>query len=339
MPTMLALVATAVGEPEDVLRLEARPIPDPRPGEVRIRVQAAPVHPTDLHILRGRYGFAPAFPAVLGLESVGVVDALGDGVEQLAVGQRVITVGVIGTWQQYVVADAGRVIGVPDAMSTSTAAQMLTNPLTAVLLVTSELDVRPGERLAQTAAGSTVGQLVVALGRHLGFETINVVRRRAAVAELLELGATEVICTEDEDLRERVRQIAGDDGVHKAIDSVAGRVGADLSRALAPGGEMIVYGALSSHRQTDEDMLTIPLSARSMIYEAKRVRGFWLHRWFSTTPQEQIGAALARTFELVADGTLRIPEGQPLPLEAFAEAMRLSEAPGRGGKALLVLGE
>jgi Zinc-binding dehydrogenase len=188
--------------------------------------------------------------------------------------QRVITIAVTGTWQEYVVADAGRVLPVPAGMSDSTAAQILGNPLTAVILTGDELDVRPGEWLLQTAAGSTVGQSVIQLGVHVGFKTLNVVRRRSAVTDILALGGTAVICTEDEDLRERVADIAGHDGVSKAIDCVSGQVGADVARALAPHGELIVYGALSTHRQTDPDKLTIPIFARSLIYETKTVRGF-----------------------------------------------------------------
>jgi NADPH2:quinone reductase len=336
MQTMRALVAQDVGEPSEMLKLETRPVPQPGPGQVRIRVEAAPVHASDLHVLRGRYGFSPTFPTVLGIESVGVVDALGDGVAGLTRGQRVITLGVTGTWQAYVVADAARVLAVPDHLSVSTAAQLTNNPLTALLLTTDELDVRPDEWLLQTAAGSTVGKLVIQLGTHFGFKTMNVVRRRSAVDEILELGGTAVICTEDEDLRTRVAEIAGKQGVVKAIDCVSGQVGADVSHALAPGGEMVVYGALSTHRQTDPDKLTIPLFARSVIYETKTVRGFWLYRWFSTTPQDQIRAALKRTFDLVAGGTLQVPEGQPIQVERFAEAVRLAEAPAHGGKPLLV---
>jgi NADPH2:quinone reductase len=339
MTTMQALVLQGVGEPLDVLRIESRPVPEPGAGQVRIRVQAAPIHPTDLHIMRGRYGFAPALPAVLGMECVGVVDRLGEGVGSVAVGQRMITVGITGTWQQYVVADAARVVAVPDGMSASTAAQLHTNPLTALLLVTSELELRPGEWLLQTAAGSTVGKLVLQLGRHFGFKTINVVRRRAAVEEIRELGGTEVVCTEDEELRERVADIAGDDGLGKAIDCVAGELGADVARSLAPGGETVVYGALSSHRQTEAERLTLPLDVRSLIYGTVRVRGFWLYRWFSTTPQQQMGAALAETFQLVADEIIRIPEGQPVPLSQFADAVRLAEAPGHGGKPLLAIAD
>jgi len=336
MKTMQALVARAEGEPSEALSLETRPVPQPGPGQVRIRVQAAPVHASDLHILRGRYGFTPTFPTVLGLESVGVVDAFGEGVEGPALGQRVITLGVTGTWQAYIVADAARVVAVPDGISDSIAAHMIINPLTALLLVRNELEVQPGEWLLQTAAGSTVGQMVIQLAAHFGFKTMSVVRRRAAVDEIVALGGTAVICTEDEDLRARVAEIAGEQGVAKAIDCVSGQVGADVSRALAPGGEMIVYGALSSHRQVDPDKLTIPLFARSLIYGTQTVRGFWLYRWLSTTPHDQVQAAIRQTIDLVAGGALRVPEGQPIRIENFAEAVRLAEASAHGGKPLLV---
>ncbi len=99
---------------------------------------------------------------------------------------------------------------------------------------------------------------------------------------------------------------------------------------------MIVYGALSTHRQTEPEKLTIPLFARSVIYETKIVRGFWLYRWFSTTPREQIGAAIGKTFELVAGGTLQIPEGHSLKLAQFKDAVTLAESPAHGGKPLFV---
>ncbi|MDT5081124.1 MAG: hypothetical protein QOJ80_5761 [Mycobacterium sp.] len=189
MRTMRSVVADTLGEPSEVLHLETRPSPEPGPGQVRIRVSAAPVEASDLHTVRGRYGFTPDFPTVPGIECVGVIDELGRGVDGLTVGQRVITIGVRGTWQEYVVADAERVLRVPANMSNSTAAQILSNPLTAVILTGDELNVRPGEWLLQTAAGSIVGQSVIQLGAHVGFKTINVVRRRSAVEGILALGA------------------------------------------------------------------------------------------------------------------------------------------------------
>lgn len=336
MRTMRSVVADTLGEPFEVLHLHTRPIPEPGPGQVRIRVTAVPVHASDLHTIRGRYGFTPEFPTVPGIESVGVIDELGSGTNSVTIGQRVITIGVTGTWQEYVVADAGRVLPVPAGMSDSTAAQILSNPLTAVILTGDELDVRPGEWLLQTAAGSIVGQSVIQLGVHVGFKTLNVVRRRSAVEGILALGGAAVICTEDEDLRERVADIAGQAGVSKAIDCVGGQVGADVSRALAPHGELVVYGALSTHRQTDADKLTIPIFARSLIYETKTVRGFWLFRWLSETPKDRMAAVIDRTVQLADSGVLRVPAGQPIPVEQFSEAVDLAEAPEHGGKPLLV---
>jgi NADPH:quinone reductase-like Zn-dependent oxidoreductase len=335
MRTMRSLVADTVGEPSDVLHLQTRSVPEPGPGQVRIRVAAAPVEASDLHTIRGRYGFTPQFPAVPGIESVGQVDEMGSGTTGLSVGQRVVTVGITGTWQEFIVADADRVLPVPESMSNSTAAQLLSNPLTAVILTSEELDVRPGEWLLQTAAGSTVGQLVIQLGKHVGFKTINVVRRRSAVDDIFAMGGTAVICTEDEDLGERVGELAGTGGVSKAIDCVSGQVGADVSRALAPHGELIVYGALSTHRQTDPAKLTIPIFARSLIYDTKTVRGFWLFRWFTETQKDRLRAVIDRTMTLVDSDTLRVPEGQPIPVERFGEAVVLAEAPEHGGKPLL----
>lgn len=242
------------------------------------------------------------------------IEALGPDTEGLKIGERVVVAAVpavpgpaaAGTWQEYLVANTQRLLPVPGHLSDSSACQLAVNPLTALLLVTRELDARPGQWLLQTAAGSTVGRLVVQLCRHLGIRTINVVRRRDAVEEIQTLGGDEVICTEDEDLVQRVAEIAGPDGVRKAIDCVAGHVGAQVSQALAPGGEVVVYGALSTHRQTDPAALAIPLQARSVIYETKTVRGFWLNRWFGSTPPGDATAGVHRP-EMITGGTPRPP--------------------------------
>ena len=94
---MRAVVAERVGEPSEVLHLETRSIPEPGPGQVRIRVTAAPVEASDLHTVRGRYGFTPEFPTVPGIESVGVIDEISGGADGLSVGQRVVTVGIRST--------------------------------------------------------------------------------------------------------------------------------------------------------------------------------------------------------------------------------------------------
>ncbi|MFF4845440.1 zinc-dependent alcohol dehydrogenase family protein [Streptomyces collinus] len=344
--SMRALVAVKAGEPADVLRLESRPVPTPAAGQALVRVTATPIHASDLHVLRGRYGFSLGFPAVGGhMECVGRVKALGPDTEGPQVGERVVVAAIpavpgpppVGTWQEYLVTDTHRLLPVPAPLSDSSACQLAVNPLTALLLVTRELDCEPGEWLLQTAAGSTVGRLVIQLCGHLGIRTLNVVRRRTAVEEIKALGGDEVICTEDEDLLQRVAETTGSAGVRKALDCVAGPVGAQVSQALAPGGEVVVYGALSTHRQTDPAALTIPLQARSVIYETKTVRGFWLNRWFGTASPDVALHALSQVRDLVTDEVLTIPQGRPFPLEHFTEAVTLAEAPAHGTKPLLVL--
>ncbi|MFF3904487.1 alcohol dehydrogenase catalytic domain-containing protein [Streptomyces sp. NPDC001848] len=117
-----ALVAVAAGEPADVLRLESRPVPTPDAGQAVIRVKATPVHASDLHVLRGRYGFSPEFPAVGGyMECVGRIADLAPQTEGLKVGERVVAAvipavpgpPVTGTWQEYLVADSHRLLPVP----------------------------------------------------------------------------------------------------------------------------------------------------------------------------------------------------------------------------------
>ncbi|MEV6763691.1 alcohol dehydrogenase catalytic domain-containing protein [Streptomyces sp. NPDC051105] len=92
---MRALVAGTAGEPADVLRLESRPVPTPGTGQALIRVKATPIHASDLHVLRGRYGFSPGFPTVGGhMECVGRIEALGPDTEGLEIGERVVAVAV-----------------------------------------------------------------------------------------------------------------------------------------------------------------------------------------------------------------------------------------------------
>ncbi|MFD4565051.1 hypothetical protein ACFWOX_11620 [Streptomyces sp. NPDC058467] len=98
----------------------------------------------------------------------------------------------------------------------------------------------------------------------------------------------------------------------------------------------MVYGALSTYRQTDPAALTIPLQARSVIYGTKVVRGFWLNRWFGTASPADALRALSEVRGLVTDEVLSIPQGRPFPLERFTEAISFAETPAHDAKPLLV---
>ena len=109
--------------------------------------------------------------------------------------------------------------------------------------------------------------------RSSGFKTINVIRRREQESIIRNLGGNEVICTEDKYLTARLQELTAGKGVERAIDCVAGELGAEIARNLASAGTMFVFGALSSHRQTDPAKFTMPLFAPRMIHSTTTVAG------------------------------------------------------------------
>ena len=205
---MKAFVFERTGDPNDVLAVRELPQPKPGPGEVLVRVLLSPAHPSDMHIMRGRFGRQPTLPASPGIECVGVVEALGSGVAGPAPGTRVVLLNVWGSWRELIVSPAERVIPVPGDLSDEDAAQALVNPVTAWVMTLVEHGLKPGDWLLQTAAGSTVGQLVLQLARMERFHTVNIVRRRAQVPDIKALGGEVVITSEDNDWARNSRQQA-----------------------------------------------------------------------------------------------------------------------------------
>ncbi|WP_218682706.1 alcohol dehydrogenase catalytic domain-containing protein, partial [Microbacterium sp. BF1] len=160
---MRALIHSRFGEAEDVLAVEERPVPEPAAGQVRLRIVLSPIHNHDLWTVRGTYGFKPELPAASGTEALGIVDALGEGVEHLAVGQRVATGGTFGAWAEYIVANAAGLIPVPDSLSDESAAQLVSMPFSTISLL-QFLDVNEGDWIVQNAANGAVGRMLAQLG-------------------------------------------------------------------------------------------------------------------------------------------------------------------------------
>ena len=316
------------GDPAEVLRVEEVERPAAGAGQVLVKMRARPINPSDLLTVRGLYGSLPVPPATPGLEGMGEVAELGEGVTRLQAGQRVIPLGVAGTWAEFIVAPAAQLIPVPDAVGDQTAAQFVVNPLTAWIMTVEELDLQPGEWLLQTAAGSTLGRVVLQIAKQHGFKTINVVRRREQAEELKALGADEVICTDDEDIPERVREITGREGLRKAIDAVGGETGAAVVRALGRGGVMLVYGLLSGR--------PMPIDGGRMIFASATVRGFWLGDWMRSAPPERQQAVTAEMLRSMATQEVVPPVEAEYPLSEVLAAVAHSERPGRSGKVLLV---
>ncbi len=324
---MRALRYHAFGKPADVLQLDDVPTPEPGPGEVRVRMTHRSINPADLHTVLGHYGNLPDLPAVGGHEGVGRVDALGDGVADVEIGQRVVPLGVEGTWQERVVVGADDLFAVPDGVPDEAAAQLFVNPLTAWLMLDG-LGLKEGDWLVQTAATSQVGRLVIQLARRRGLRTVNLVRRADARDELTALGADEVIVTEGEDdrVREKILDLTGG-GAAGALDGVGGAVGSLTARCLGDEGTMLVYGRLSGEPLT--------VDGGMLIFRRATVRGFWRTRWFELAPRDETRAALTHLATLIADGDLVLPVAATYDLANFRKAVAHSRASGRTGKVLL----
>jgi len=224
---MKALIFRKTGEPKSVLKLEEISPPPLAPGEALVRVLLSPINASDLHMVRGRYGYQPELPASPGIEGVGIVEAVGPSVQGPMVGTRVVFVDTWNTWREQIVCPADKLVPVPDGLDDSAAAASYINPLTAWALTKSTHNLKEGDWLLQTAAASSVGKFVLQLAQQYRFKTINVIRRREQESIIRKLGGDEIICTADEDLRSRLQELTAGKGVERAVDCVAGDLGAE----------------------------------------------------------------------------------------------------------------
>jgi NADPH2:quinone reductase len=337
---MKALIFRETGEPKSVLELAEIPTPSLAAGEALVRVLLSPINASDLHMVRGRYGYQPELPASPGIEGVGIVEALGPGVQAPAVqgptvGTRVVFVNTWNTWREQIVCPADKLVPVPDGLDDSAAAASYINPLTAWALTISTHNLKQGDWLLQTAAASSVGKFVLQLAQQYRFKTINVIRRREQESIIRNLGGDELICTADEDLRSRLQELTAGKGVERAIDCVAGDLGAEIARNLAPAGTMLVYGALSSHRQTDPAKFLMPLFAPRLIYSTATVRGWWLPRWVGSQALAEVRAATSDLLTMFSTGALTPPASVRYSVKDFQKAVSLADGEAGQEKVLL----
>lgn len=328
---MKAVLFDQCGTPADVLALRDVPRPAPGRGEVLVRMIASPVNPSDLMYIRGAYGLKPKLPATPGFEGVGVVEASGGGfLGRLRVGKRVAVINDLhGNWSEYTVTRARQVVPVPDDISDEQAASFFVNPATAIAMVQHVLKLKHGDWLLQTAAASALGRMIIRLGKAQGFHTINVVRRAEQVAELRALGADHVLIASDGPLSEQVRRFHPD-GLRYAIDAVGGETGTQAAATLAPGGRMLVYGALS-----DQPLRVDP---RFLITTGARIEGFWLAHWSRGQSIPTMLGLFRQVRRLIRDGIATTDIARTYPLDQIREAVAHAAQPNRGGKILLKIG-
>lgn len=317
------------GEPAEVVSLFDLPLGEPKADEALVAVVASPVNPADLLRIRGLYGYgesAPVLPFWAGIEGVGRVEAVGEDVSNVVVGDLVTLARVAGIWGEKLNAKADGLVVLPADADPLQAAMIVVNPPTAECMLTDYVDLAEGDWVIQNAANSAVGKHVIRLAAAKGLRTLNVVRREGLEEALSDLGADAVLVDGD-DLAERVAETTGGTLPKLAIDAVGGEATGRLAHCLPFGGTVVVYGLLSG-----EDS-RVPVAP--VVFNDIRIRGFLLpHALASRTPQE-VQALYARLTALVLDGTLAVPIEAIYPLSELPDALQHAERGGRGGKIII----
>jgi NADPH:quinone reductase-like Zn-dependent oxidoreductase len=329
---MKVVVFERFGEPGEVLEVRDVPEPQPGAGQVRVRMRLCPINPSDLMVVRGKYGRLPRLPASPGFEGMGIVEAAGPGLlrllRRLRPGKRVVVLhGKGGTWQEQVVVSARQVVPLPDDIPDEQAASFFVNPATVLAMTHYVVTIPAKAWVLQTAAASSLGRMLLKLGKWAGFRTINVVRRPEQVAELLKAGGDAVICSSTESIPDRVQQITGGLGVKFAFDAVGGATGTAVIQALAPGGRMLLYGTLSGE--------PISLDPRTLMVGEKRLEGFWLSEWVSRQGPLTMLGLFGFIRKLMRQGVLTSEVSSAHAVTDIQAAVHQAEMPGRQGKVLL----
>lgn len=319
------------GKPEDVLKLEDTPMPEPEANEVRIKTILSSIHNHDLITIQGEYGEKPDLPAVGGSEAVGTIDALGEKVEGFKEGQRVVVSGVQGTWTDYFKAPADKVIPLPDAIDDELAAQLIAMPMSALMLI-EFLELQPGQWLIHNGANGAVGMSLAQLASERGIKSINVVRSEDSKQELVDLGISDnIVKTEDEDWQQQVKDILkqapGNPSIRGAVDAVGGQPGGELLSLVGKNGVMASLGGMTGEPLT--------LNPNDLIFKQSQVKGFWGAVQMQEATAETLQRLTAELIDRAATGKLKLPTGGVYSLEDIKTAVSEEVQSDKKGKILL----
>ncbi|MFQ5613733.1 MAG: medium chain dehydrogenase/reductase family protein [Anaerolineae bacterium] len=333
--TMKQVVYTGQGGPE-VLQVVETDIPEPEPGEVRVKVLAAGVAFADLMIRHGTYPYPPPVGTPLGYDIVGLVDKSGPGISSLARGQMVgALLAHHGGYTQYAIVPAEMVVPVPDGVDPAEAVCLILNYLTAYDMLHRLAKVKAGERLLIHSAAGGVGTAVLQLGKLAGLEMYGTASK-GKLDLVAGLGATPIDYRR-QDFAARLRELTPE-GIEVVLDPIGGPILSRSYSLLRKGGRLITYGSLSL--RSGGRLAYLPTLARfawrKLIPDGKRImfhtglpqRAERNKAWYRET--------LARLFNWLAGGKLQPVVGKRLPLIKAAEAHTLLENGAVPGKIVLV---
>lgn len=321
---MLAIRIHETGGPEK-LRADDIPVPSPRAGEVRFRVEAIGVNFIDTYHRSGLYKVE--LPHTLGSEAAGVVTAVGEGVTDFRVGDRIGTARASGAYAQEAIAPADFSVAVPAAVPAQTAAALLLQGMTAHYLACDTFPLKPGDTALIHAGAGGVGLLLIQIAKKRGARVITTVGREEKAKLAREAGADAVCIYTRENFADAARAFTGGRGVDVAYDAVGKDTFEGTLNSLRPRGMFVSFGNASGPVPAFAPLL---LSQKGSLYFTRPTLAS-----YTLTPAE-LKARASDLFAWVTAGELRVRIGATYPLSAAAEAHRALEGRATTGKVLLL---
>ena len=333
--TYRRIVVAQRGGPE-VMKVVEEPVPDPKQGEVRIRMLAAGVSALDLMVRRSSFPGFPKLPFTPGVDVVGIVDAIGEGVSHIETGQRVAALlGYAGGYAELVCLPASVVVPLPPHLDPAEAVCIVANYLTAHTMLHRAAHVRSGERILVQGAAGGVGSALLELGALAGLEMYGTAspHNHELVASL----GAKPIDYHTEDFVARIRQLTGD-GVDAVFDPIGGARQLWRSyRALKPGGRLVWFGVAGTK---EHGVKVIPLSLLTRLLVALIPDGKNAPLApDSSKPNEEYRTTLASLLDLLAAGQLHPVVAERFPLLEASRAHELMERGHYSGKVVLTTDE
>jgi NADPH2:quinone reductase len=322
---MIAVRIHETGGPEK-LRVDDVPVPAPGPGEVRLRVAAAGLNFIDTYKRSGLY--AVKLPHTLGQEASGVVTAVGEGVTDFRVGDRVASAAVNGAYAVEAIAPAAQLVRVPDGVSLELAAAVMLQGMTAHYLACDTWPLRAGETALVHAAAGGVGLLLVQIAKKRGARVFATVGSEAKVQFARAAGADEVLVLGgDTHFPEEARAFTGGRGVDVVYDGIGQSTFEGSLASLRPRGMFVSYGNSSG---PVPPFAPLVLSQRGSLFFTRPTLAH-----YTATPSE-LRRRSDDLFKWIAGGSLNVRIGATFPLTGAAEAHRALEGRGTTGKVLLL---
>jgi NADPH2:quinone reductase len=322
---MKAVRVHQFGGPEAV-RYDDVPLPEPGPGQARVKIEAAGVNFIDVYQRTGQY--KGALPLTLGQDAAGVVEAVGPNVSEVKAGDRVAYPIVQGAYAEYAIVPVARLVPVPASVGLAEAAALMVQGLTAHYLTHSTYPVKPGDTAVVHAAAGGVGTLLVQVAKRLGARVIATVSTEEKAQIARDCGADEIILYAQADFEAEVKRLTAERGagVEVVYDSV-GRTTFDKSlNCLRPRGYMVLYGQSSGAVPPLDPQV---LNAKGSLFLTRPTLGHYI------ATREELLSRANDLFKWMASGELKVRVDKTFPLRDAAEAHRYLE--GRQSKGKVVL--